>query len=164
MLEWRHSPCARLAITLRKSGDGGPYLAYIDGGPSGSGDRAQAPLMLGKYLKHIAAAPAARPNNNTRRTYRRRISRHKSRSWLMMRGIATALVSCFTGLCNVGGESVSLLQLIDTLAEIAGYRPKVSHRPPRKGNSTSRPRSRLAAERTRRDFCSRLRGRAKAAL
>jgi UDP-glucose 4-epimerase len=49
--------------------------------------------------------------------------------------IATALVSCYTGVCNVGrGEPVSLLQLIDTLAEIAGYCPEVSHRPPRQGD------------------------------
>ncbi len=51
--------------------------------------------------------------------------------------IATALVggNGSTGVCNVGrGERVSLLQLIDTLAEIAGYRPQVSHLPPRQGD------------------------------
>lgn len=49
--------------------------------------------------------------------------------------IATALVSSCTGVRNVGrGEPVSLLQLIDTLAEIAGYRPEVSHQPPRQGD------------------------------
>lgn len=49
--------------------------------------------------------------------------------------IATALASRCTGVCNVGrGEPVSLLQLVDTLAEIAGYRPQVSRMPPRQGD------------------------------
>lgn len=48
---------------------------------------------------------------------------------------ATALVSGCTGVRNVGrGEPVSLLQLIDTLAEIAGYRPEVSHLPQPQGD------------------------------
>lgn len=49
--------------------------------------------------------------------------------------IATALMSACIGICNVGrGEPISLLQLIDTLAEIAGYRPAVSHLPQRQGD------------------------------
>ena len=49
--------------------------------------------------------------------------------------IVTALASDYHGICNVGrGEPISLLQLIDALAEIAGHRPEVLRLPRRAGD------------------------------
>ncbi len=49
--------------------------------------------------------------------------------------IVTALASDYHGICNVGrGEPISLLQLIDALAEIAGYYPEIVRLPRRAGD------------------------------
>jgi UDP-glucose 4-epimerase len=49
--------------------------------------------------------------------------------------IVTALSSDYHGICNVGrGEPSSLLQLIDTLAKLAGYRPEIRRLPQRQGD------------------------------
>jgi hypothetical protein len=43
----------RLEITLRKSGEGWPYVAYIYGHPIHPGSHAPAQLRLGRYLNQI---------------------------------------------------------------------------------------------------------------
>ncbi len=49
--------------------------------------------------------------------------------------VVAALASDYHGVCNVGrGEPVSLLEVIDTLSAIAGYRPPLLHGPARAGD------------------------------
>ena len=61
-----------------------------------------------------------------------------------------ALAGNCDGVCNIGtGSTVTLLQLIDTLAEVAGVTPVVNHAPAREGDIRD---SATAIARMRRDL------------